>query len=201
VAPQNLRQTQAPASPTKQGGRRYIGLWNDVDERVLNQDRTIFLSGPIDTDSVLILTRLITYLLSQSRKKAINLRINTPGGGVTDGLAIYDLLVACPAPIHAVTSGMCMSMGVIILQAATKRESTPNTTFMLHELGSMQFGGSLTQSSNVQKESERLQQVLDNILMSRAGLNKKGIAHFMQMQERYFGAGDALRHGLIDRII
>jgi len=180
--------------------RKYVGIWNDIDEHIFADSRTVFLSGVIDSDMVLILTRMISYLLGQNRRKPINLHVNTPGGAVTDGLALYDLLAGCPAPIHALATGMCMSMGVIILQAAVLRRATKNTTFMLHEVGTMRFGGSLTQNAATQKETERLQRTLDDILMSRSGMSKRGAASFMKIQERYFGAEEALSHGLLDAI-
>ena len=186
---------------SQSGGRKYVGIWNDIDEYVLRDSRTIFLSGAIDADTVLILARLVAYLQGQSKKKPIHLHINTPGGTVTDGLAIYDLLSNCPAPIHALATGTCMSMGVIVLQAAAKRSATKNTTFMLHEVGTMRFGGSLTQNAATQKETERLQDVLDDILMSHSGMTKRRAASFMKIQERYFGPEEALSHGLLDRII
>ena len=193
--------TTLPATPNKGGSRKYVGIWNDIDECIFNDSRTVFLSGVIDSDTVLILTRMISYLLGRSKKKPINLHINTPGGAVTDGLALYDLLNGCQAPIHALATGMCMSMGVIILQAAAVRRATENTTFMLHEVGTMRFGGSLTQNAATQKETERLQRTLDDILMSRSGMSKRSAASFMKIQERYFGAEEALSHGLLDAII
>ncbi len=198
--PNTKRRALSPKT-TKGRGRTYVGIWNDIDEHIFNDSRTVFLSGVIDSDTVLILTRMISYLLGRSTKKPINLHVNTPGGAVTDGLALYDLLIGCPAPIHALATGMCMSMGVIILQAAALRRATENTTFMLHEVGTMRFGGSLTQNAATQKETERLQRTLDDILMSRSGMSKKGAASFMKIQERYFGAEEALQHGLLDAII
>ena len=194
------KESTSPAT-NRGGGRKYVGIWNDIDEHIFNDSRTVFLSGVIESDTVLILTRMISYLLGQSTRKPINLHINTPGGAVTDGLALYDLLDDCPAPIHALATGMCMSMGVIILQAATLRRATKNTTFMLHEVGTMRFGGSLTQNAATQKETERLQRTLDDILMSRSGMSKKSATSFMRIQERYFRPEEALSHGLLDAIV
>lgn len=200
--PKTKRSSESHSQTSQSGGRKYMGIWNDIDEQILRRDRTIFLSGMIETDTVLILTRLISYLLSQNKRKPINLHINTPGGAVTDGLALYDLLSASPAPIHAIATGMCMSMGVILLQAAAKRSATKNTTFMLHEVATMRFGSiSVTEGSATQKETERLQRVLDDILQSRSGLSKKGAAALMQMQARYFSAAQALEYKLIDHIV
>ena len=180
--------------------RDYLGLWNHIDEYVLDRERLVFLPGPIDSDAVLILTRLLTYLAGRSRAP-IHLRLNTPGGTVTDGLALYDLLRSCPAPIHAIATGGCMSMGVIVLQAAKVRQATANTTFMLHEVATLNFGGSLSEGSNVQRESERLQRVLDTILQKRSGLTKKEASKWMRAQPRYFTAEQALKGRLIDTII
>ena len=113
----------------------------DIYSRLLNE-RIIFLGGPIDDNLANIIVAQILFLESVDKKKDINLYVNSPGGSVTAGLAIYDAMQYVSNNVSTMCFGMAASMGAVILASGTegKRFSLPNSTIMLHSVGT-QLGG------------------------------------------------------------
>ena len=131
---------------TNHGERQY-----DIFSRLL-EDRIIFLSGPITTDTANLVIAQLIYLEAKDPTKDISLYINSPGGSVTDGLAIYDTMNYIKCDVNTICIGSAMSMGALLLSAGTKgkRFALPNAEIMIHQvLISGGLGGSAT---DVQKQ-------------------------------------------------
>ncbi len=179
-----------------------VPIGETIDRIVLKEQRVIHLSGPIDESAHPYLSKLIYYLVDMDKKKPINIVINTIGGSVTDGLAVYDMLVATArnTPIHMIATGTCMSMGMILMQAATDRMATKNCVLMMHELSSANIG-TVKRTRDNQDQAERLQGVLDEIIMDRSGLTRKRLDKLIDRKDAYLDADEALENGLIDHIL
>lgn len=164
--------------------------------------RELMIYGPIDTLMAHDVTSAMMFYASQS-KRPITIFMNTPGGSVVDGLAIYDTIkqiTAMKIPVRIVTTGMCMSMGTIILQAATERLSSPHTAFLLHELSMVNIG-TLGQQKDRHEEALRLQKVLNGILSERSGLTGPALSKLVERKDMYMNAEEARKWKLIDKII
>ena len=183
-------------------GGRFAALPIDeqIDRRAVAR-REILLVGPIDQTVHYYLARLLHYMVGESKER-ITITLNPPGGTLPDGLAVYDLItnIAKRVPIHIVGTGACMSMGVIILQAATKRYATRNTSFLLHELQGINVG-TLGQQKDVHGEMLRLQSTLNDILAERTGLSKKELTKLYERQEKFLDVDEAKKYNLIDGVI
>ena len=172
----------------------------DIYSRLLNE-RIIFLGGPIDDNLANIIVAQILFLESVDKEKDINLYINSPGGSVTAGLAIYDAMQYVSNNVSTMCFGMAASMGAVILASGSegKRFSLPNSTIMLHSVGT-QLGGQYHDLEKEMEETKRKQGVISEILSKHL---KKDIDQITADIERNFyqTAEEALKYGLIDNII
>ena len=172
----------------------------DIYSRLLNE-RIIFLGGPIDDNLANIIVSQILFLESVDKKKDINLYVNSPGGSVTAGLAIYDAMQYVSNNVSTMCFGMAASMGAVILASGTegKRFSLPNSTIMLHSVGT-QLGGQYHDLEKEMEETKRKQGVISEILSKHL---KKDIDQITADIQRNFyqTAEEALKYGLIDTII
>ena len=172
----------------------------DIYSRLLNE-RIIFLGGPIDDNLANIIVAQILFLESVDKEKDINLYVNSPGGSVTAGLAIYDAMQYVSNNVSTMCFGMAASMGAVILASGSegKRFSLPNSTIMLHSVGT-QLGGQYHDLEKEMEETKRKQGVISEILSKHL---KKDIDQITADIERNFyqTAEEALKYGLIDTII
>lgn len=177
------------------------GSFIDDIERELFNRREVHLTGTIDSSTAYVSIKCMRYLASQG-KKPITFYLNTGGGSVYDGLSIYDHIKSTTriVPVNIIASGACMSMGMIIMQAATKRLALPNTGFLLHELQSS-VRGSLSNMKDDMAESERLQQRLDEIVAKRSGQDIAKLRKTFERKDYFFDAQEALKFNLIDEIV
>ena len=179
----------------RQGERAF-----DIYSRLLNE-RIIFLGGPIDDNLANIIVAQILFLESVDKEKDINLYVNSPGGSVTAGLAIYDAMQYVSNNVSTMCFGMAASMGAVILASGTegKRFSLPNSTIMLHSVGT-QLGGQYHDLEKEMEETKRKQGVISEILSKHL---KKDIDQITADIQRNFyqTAEEALKYGLIDTII
>jgi ATP-dependent Clp protease protease subunit len=177
------------------------GNFVDKVEHTLARKRVINYSGAVDIAMQHEFAMRLNYLASIS-KKPITIFMNTPGGVIVDGLAVFDTIkrIGKKVPVNIIANGACMSMGVIILQAATHRACTPNTFFLLHELqGNVQ--GSLSAQRDDYKFSEELQKRLNKIVTSRSGMTEKQLKKLIERRDFYIDAQEALKFGLVDEIV
>ena len=172
----------------------------DIYSRLLNE-RIIFLGGPIDDNLANIIVAQILFLESVDKEKDINLYINSPGGSVTAGLAIYDAMQYVSNNVSTMCFGMAASMGAVILASGTegKRFSLPNSTIMLHSVGT-QLGGQYHDLEKEMEETKRKQGVISEILSKHLKKNIDQITADIQ-RNFYQTAEEALKYGLIDTII
>jgi len=159
------------------------------------------LLGPV-TDPMNATAFHTLHYLANTSKDPITLTITTLGGDIMDGFSIHDLILDLrrKAPIDILASGACMSMGVIILQAARRRLSYPHTHFMLHELQG-QNQGDLGELRDRHRHMLAIQKRLNELLSKRTGLSVQKIAKLIERKDCYINAQEAKQLGLIDEII
>ena len=180
---------------TGKGERSY-----DIYSRLL-LDRIVFISGEVHDDMANAIVAQLLFLQSQDPKKQINVYINSPGGSVTAGLAIYDTMQFVKCPIATYCIGQAASMGAVLLTAGTKglRHALPNARIMIHQPS----GGAEGKATDIEitaKEILRLKEVLNGILAKHSG---KKMADVVNDTERdyFMSAEEAKEWGLIDRVI
>ncbi|BBB90334.1 MAG TPA: ATP-dependent Clp endopeptidase proteolytic subunit ClpP [Methylomusa anaerophila] len=172
----------------------------DIYSRLL-KDRIIFLGGPIDDTVANLVIAQLLFLESEDPDKDIHFYINSPGGVVTAGLAIYDTIQYIKPDVSTICIGQAASMGAVLLAAgaAGKRLSLPNSRIMIHQ----PLGGAQGQATDIQiqaKEILRLREILNDILVKHTG---QPLERISQDTERdYFMSGlQAKEYGLVDGII
>ncbi|KAJ6569549.1 ATP-dependent Clp protease proteolytic subunit [Mycena capillaripes] len=187
---------------TGRGERSY-----DIFSRLL-RERVIMLYGPIrDTDSTLTVAQLL-FLEAEDTSKPIHLYINSPGGSVTAGLAIYDTMRYVSSPIHTYCIGQAASMGSLLLSAGEKgkRHCLPNASIMIHQPS----GGASGQASDIAihaKEILRIRELLTGIYQKHCGKDgedkEAGLRRFGDALERdyFMTAQQALDFGIVDAIL
>ncbi len=180
---------------TGRGERAY-----DIYSRLL-KDRIIFLGGAIDDQlSNLIIAQLL-FLESEDPEKDIHLYINSPGGVVTAGMAIYDTMQYLKAPVSTICVGQAASMGALLLAAGhpKKRYALPNARIMIHQ----PLGGFQGQASDISihaQEILRLRDILNNILAHHTGQDIKTIAADTE-RDFFMGSEAATKYGIVDGTI
>jgi len=180
---------------TGRGERSY-----DIYSRLL-KDRIIFLGGGIDDHVANLIIAQMLFLESEDAEKDIHLYINSPGGVVTAGLAIYDTMQYLKAPVSTICVGQAASMGALLLAAgaAGKRYALPHARIMIHQpLGG--FQGQATDISIHAQEILRLKETLNGIMADHSG---KDISQLSSDTERDFfmGSEAAKEYGIIDDIV
>ena len=181
---------------TNHGERQY-----DIYSRLL-EDRIIFLSGPINTDTANLVIAQLIYLEAKDPNKDIFLYINSPGGSVTDGLAIYDTMNYIKCDVNTICIGSAMSMGAVILSAGAKgkRFALPNAEIMIHQvLISGGLGGSATDVEIYTNQLLRSKKQLNKILSERSGQPYEKVCQDTE-RDNFMNADEALAYGLIDKI-
>lgn len=172
-------------------------------EDLLLQERIIFIGQVIDDAVAYETIMLMLYLQSEDAKRDITLYINSPGGSVTAGMAIYDTMQFVKPDVSTICIGMAMSMGAFLLAAGTKgkRFCLPNSTVLIHQ--PLLSGGLEGQASDIDIEARE-------IVRSRNALNELLAKHTGQSLERivedtdrdnYFSAQQAVEYGLVDEIL
>ena len=180
---------------TGRGERSY-----DIFSRLLN-DRIIFLSDEVNDATASLVVAQLLYLEAQDPDKDISFYINSPGGSVTAGMAIYDTMNFIKCDVSTVCIGMAASMGAFLLSSGTKgkRFALPHSEIMIHQ----PLGGARGQATDIQIQAEqilRVKRTLNEILADNTG---KAIEIIERDTDRdnYMTAQQALEYGLIDKII
>ena len=180
---------------TSRGERSY-----DIFSRLLN-DRIVFLSEEVnDTTASLVVAQLL-YLEAQDPDKDIQLYINSPGGSVTDGMAIYDTMQYIKCDVSTICVGMAASMGAFLLSSGTKgkRIALPNAEIMIHQ----PLGGTQGQTTDMQIHVARMlkiKQRLNEILAANTGKPYETICADTE-RDNFLTAEEAQAYGLIDKVI
>ena len=179
---------------TAKGERSY-----DIFSRLLN-DRIIFLSDEVnDTTASLVVAQLL-FLEAQDPDKDIDFYINSPGGSVTAGMAIYDTMNYVKCDVSTICIGMAASMGAFLLSAGAKgkRIALPNSEIMIHQ----PLGGARGQASDIKIQADLILRTRDNLNRILAQNTGKSIEEIARDTERdnFMTAQQALEYGLIDKI-
>jgi ATP-dependent Clp protease protease subunit len=180
---------------THRGERAY-----DLYSRLL-KDRIVFLGTPVDDDVANIIVAQMLFLESEDPDKDINLYINSPGGSVTSGLAIYDTMQYVKCQVSTICMGQSASMGALLLTAGAKgkRYSLPHSRIMIHQ-PSGGFGGQASDIELHAKEILRLKAKLNEIMQKHTGQPLDRIEKDTD-RDYFMGAGEAKEYGLIDEVV
>jgi ATP-dependent Clp protease protease subunit len=172
----------------------------DIYSRLLN-DRIVFLGSEVNDDAANIIIAQMLYLESEDPDKEITLYINSPGGSITSGLAIYDTMQYVRAPVATVCIGLAASMAAWILAAGTKgmRRALPNSRIMIHQ----PIGGVRGQASDIEihaREAIFLRKRMNEILAHHTGRPEEQIKEDTE-RDRYMTADQGMEYGIIDAVI
>lgn len=182
---------------TSKGERSY-----DIFSRLL-KDRIIFLSEDVNSASASLVVAQLLFLESEDPDKDISLYINSPGGSITDGMAIVDTMNYIKCPVSTICVGMAASMGAVLLASGTKgkRFATPNAEILIHQ--PLISGGLAGQTTEIKIHADHMvktREKLNRILSERTGQPLEIINRDTE-RDNYMTAEEALKYGLIDGII
>lgn len=172
----------------------------DLPSRLL-KDRIIMLAEEVNTNSAMSIISQMLFLESENPDEPIIMYINSPGGSISDGMAIYDIMNKVSCPIVTVCTGMAASMGAFLLSCGTKgkRYALPNSTIMIHQpLGGAQ--GQATEIEIVARRILKIREKMYRIMAKNSGQDYDTIAHACE-RDNYLEPEEALKLGLIDKII
>ena len=172
----------------------------DIYSRLLN-DRVIFLGGEVSQETANLIVAQLVHLESDDPDKDIHLYINSPGGSVYDGLAIYDTMQFIRPDVQTICYGIAMSMGSLLLAGGTpgKRLTLPNSRILIHQPS----GGFQGQSSDIEihaRETLALRARVDELYAKHTGQTIQRVHDDMD-RDRYFTGDEAVAYGLADRVI
>ena len=182
---------------TNRGERSY-----DIFSRLL-KDRIIFLSEDVNQATASLVVAQMLFLESEDPDKDIYFYINSPGGSITDGMAIYDTINYVKCPVSTICVGMAASMGAVLLASGTKgkRFATPNAEIMIHQ--PLISGGLSGQTTEIKIHADHMiktREKLNRILSERTGQTLEKINQDTE-RDNFMTASEALEYGLIDGIL
>lgn len=180
---------------TNRGERSY-----DIYSRLL-KDRIVILGTPINDDVANTIIAQLLFLESEDPDKDINIYVNSPGGVVTSGLAIYDTIQFMKAPVSTICVGQAASMGAVLLAAGAKgkRYALPNSRIMIHQPS----GGAQGQATDIEiqaKEILKMRERLNQILAHHTGKPFEKVAEDVE-RDYFMSAEEAKTYGLIDEVL
>ncbi len=194
---ENLTNNLIPmvVEQSSRGERAY-----DIYSRLL-KERIIFLTGPIDDNISSLICAQILFLESENPKKEISFYINSPGGIVWSGLAIYDTMQYVSSKIMTICIGQAASAGSLLLTAGAEgmRFSLPNSRIMVHQ-PSGGYQGQVTDIEIQTNEIKKTKQRLNEIYSKHTGKKLNEISEIME-RDKYFSPDEAIKFGLIDKIV
>lgn len=163
--------------------------------------REIEITGAIDAGSVSTAIRCLLHLQKEDQQLPITLYINSPGGEVQSGLALYDVMQAVSCPIHTVCLGMAASMAALLFIAGGQREMLPHSRVMIHDpLIGGGIGGSALSVKARADDLMRIRDITAQVISQHTGMNLEGVFE-LTAKDTYFEAEEAIANGMADRII
>ncbi|MCQ9616591.1 ATP-dependent Clp endopeptidase proteolytic subunit ClpP [Paenalcaligenes niemegkensis] len=194
VTPSSLGYIPMVVEQSGRGERSY-----DIYSRLL-RERLIFLVGPVNDHSANLIVAQLLFLESENPDKDLSLYINSPGGSVYAGMAIYDTMQFVKPQVSTLCTGMAASMGAFLLAAGEKgkRYALPNSRIMIHQPS----GGTQGQASDIQIQAQEilsLRERLNEILARNTGQTVEQIALDTE-RDRFLAADQAVAYGLIDKV-
>jgi ATP-dependent Clp protease, protease subunit len=195
MEPQNLGMIPMVIETSGRGERAY-----DIYSRLL-KERVIFLVGPINDAVANVVVAQLLFLESENPDKEISLYINSPGGSISSGMAIYDTMQFIKPNVSTLCIGMAASMGAFLLQAGAKgkRFALPNSTVMIHQ----PLGGFQGQASDIEIHAKyilSLRERLYTLMSQHTGRTVEDIARDSE-RDNFLTAGEAVEYGLIDQVL
>lgn len=180
---------------TSRGERSY-----DIFSRLL-MDRIVFLGSGIDDNVANIIVAQLLFLDAEDPSRPVHMYINSPGGHVYAGMAIYDTMQHMRAPVHTYCVGMCASMGAVLLTAGEpgKRHALPNARIMIHQPS----GGSQGTASDIEIQAREILDIrerLNRVMAKHTGRTEEQIALDVD-RDRFMSADEAVEYGLIDQVL
>lgn len=177
-------------------GERAYDIWSR-----LMKDRIVFLGTEINDDIANVVVAQLLFLESEDPEKDINLYINSPGGSVSAGLAIYDTMQYVRCPISTICIGQAASMGAVILTAGTKgkRRALPNSRIMIHQ----PLGGARGQASDIEIQAREILKMKEKLLQMIAQHSGQSYDRVLKDSDRdyYMSAIEGKEYGLIDEVV
>ena len=191
----NLNLVPMVVEQSSRGERAY-----DIYSRLL-KERIIFIVGPVEDYMANVIIAQILFLESEDPKKDISLYINSPGGSVSSGMAIYDTMQFCKPDISTLCIGQAASMGAVLLAGGTKnkRFALPNSRIMIHQ----PLGGFQGQSTDIQIHAQEIQKVRENlnsILSKHTGNDINKISEDTD-RDNFMNADEAKNYGIVDNVL
>jgi ATP-dependent Clp protease protease subunit len=178
---------------TGRGERSY-----DIFSRLL-KERIVFLTGPVHDEGANLIVAQLLFLNSEDPDKPINFYINSPGGSVTAGMAIYDTMRFISNPVHTLCTGQAASMGAFLLAAGDERRALPNARIMIHQPS----GGAQGQTTDIgiqYQEIMRLKEVLTGILADNSNHSYEKVYQDCE-RDRFMSSQEAFEYGLLDEVV
>ena len=181
---------------TSRGERAY-----DIYSRLL-KDKIIFIGTPVDDDVANLVTAQLLYLEAEDPDRDIYLYINSPGGSITAGLAIYDTVQFVKNDVNSICIGQAVSIGALLLSCATKgkRFALPHSRILIHQPAMTELSGQATEIDIHAKEILRLRELTNEILARHTGQDLPRIAQDVE-RDYIMDAEQAKEYGIIDKII
>ncbi|KAI7882010.1 hypothetical protein K492DRAFT_176640 [Lichtheimia hyalospora FSU 10163] len=181
---------------TGRGERSY-----DIFSRLL-KERIICLNGQVDDNVASVIVAQLLFLEAENPEKPISLYINSPGGSVTAGMAIYDTMQYIRSPVSTLCNGQACSMGSLLLAAGEpgKRYALPNSSIMIHQPS----GGASGQASDIAihaREILRVRERLNRIFQKHTGIREIEAIEKMMERDYYMTAEEAMNFGLVDKVL
>ncbi|EPB90313.1 ATP-dependent Clp protease proteolytic subunit [Mucor circinelloides 1006PhL] len=181
---------------TGRGERAY-----DIFSRLL-KERIICLNGPVTDSLASVIVAQLLFLEAESTEKQISLYINSPGGSVTAGMAIYDTMQYIQSPVSTLCNGQACSMGSLLLAAGNpgKRYALPNASIMIHQPS----GGAAGQASDIAihaREILRVRERLNRIYQKHTGIRDLETIEKMVERDYFMTAEEAMNFGLVDKVL
>src|SRR5512135_3349836 len=194
-APQNTGLIPMVVETTGRGERAY-----DIYSRLL-KERVVFLVGPVDDNTANLIVAQLLFLESENPDKDIHFYINSPGGSVTAGMAIYDTMQFIKPDVSTLCIGQAASMGAFLLAAGEKgkRFALPNSTVMIHQ----PLGGFRGQASDIEIHAKyilSLRERLYNLMAQHTGRTVEEIARDSE-RDNFLSAKEAMEYGLVDQVL
>ena len=173
----------------------------DIYSRLL-ADRIIFLGMPVDDQIANVVMAQLLHLESEDPEQDVNIYINSPGGSVSAGLAIYDTMRFVKCDVATTALGMAASMGAFLLAAGTKskRSALPNTRILLHQPSVGGLGGQISDVEIHARELMRTKERMNELLAEMTGQSADKVEHDTD-RDYMLGAEEAVEYGVIDRVI
>lgn len=196
TGPQGLGLVPMVVEQSGRGERAY-----DIYSRLL-KERLIFMVGPVEDNMANLIVAQLLFLESENPDKDINLYINSPGGSVTAGMAIYDTMQFIKPDVSTLCTGMAASMGAFLLASGTKdkRFTLPNSRIMIHQPSGGGIGGKVSDIQIYAKEFMYTKQRMNELLAHHTGQSVKTIESDTD-RDNFMSADEAKNYGIIDRVL